>query len=862
MPEIRLPKETGLESGRSKASRADLVKRIVVPYGVGGLLAEGMRSEIQGLQTQLRKDALPFELLHRMRKDEQIRFGLKVVKAPLYTADFWVEGEDPAENAFLQEVLVERILDGLLRSSLLSYDFGFAAHEIVWTVGDVAAEWTDESGEKRRAEFRNAYLPHSAKEIRPETVTILREPGTWAFAGLAVRQGAGPVSYIDPAKCFVFAAEEEFGGLYGIPRTESCREAWYDKKIARFAMNVYVERSGAPQAKFFVPVGSDEVFGDDEQPLEDPLAEYAKTIPDRLRSSSVIVLPGEFDEIGKQRKWDAEYMKLDARGQEFILTIEHHNTRILRGIFCPDRTATQGEKGAYSQSRTHQKMLYAMANEDLRSFVEAVNAHLIPNVKRLNGLASKAKLVSSGISDDAEEILARIAEKAIESEERVAQAVTQGSIDQALFEDLASSRIDMEKLLSQLSVPVRREKRKLPPIEVRPPAPPPGAGPTKDAGDEEREEKPGGAGLARRIGLASEPPPLDVLDAAYASFLVAEEALLAELKQPYERRVAETEKAARAIAVLGLLRGKREREDGTLVPGTDRFDRLVYDAEGRLLRIPAIAKNHDDLIAAAREILPSADGTYLRQEGNKGLAKSLVREIQGTTRSLLEELRSIRLPAEFLDEARALAGRQWATAAEDLGLPETPLSRAAAAEVVEGGLASRAVSELTAEEKVLREIEDVNEDGWARNVENITIRGNRVLAEMTQNAFFTGGRLAKEKSVLDQFLEWKLHAVYTDLTLDAHFRAVYRAVWLAAARAGGIRYFVQVHPPITTQGEDPRCRGNDGRIGTEAFWRGVALKDFRARDPLEQFGMHFGCRAFWFPVPAETLAESDRRAEK
>ena len=26
-------------------------------------------------------------------------------------------------------------------------------------------------------------------------------------------------------------------------------------------------------------------------------------------------------------------------------------------------------------------------------------------------------------------------------------------------------------------------------------------------------------------------------------------------------------------------------------------------------------------------------------------------------------------------------------------------------------------------------------------------------------------------------------------------------------------------------------------------------------DALDQFGMHHGCRAFWFPIPADTLVD-------
>ena len=72
--------------------------------------------------------------LKEMRDDAQIALGLALVKAPIYGAISRVrfECESPAVKAFIEEEF-QRLWRGAVRSSLSAVEFGFAAHEKLWS---------------------------------------------------------------------------------------------------------------------------------------------------------------------------------------------------------------------------------------------------------------------------------------------------------------------------------------------------------------------------------------------------------------------------------------------------------------------------------------------------------------------------------------------------------------------------------------------------------------------------------------------------------------------------------------------------------------------------------------------------------
>ncbi len=816
-----------------KTSKKPPTRPLTAPSGVnpyGGTIAWNvLGSKLEGKLRQSSSGGLPISTLKNMRKDAQVGLALRLAKAIFYTAQLFIEADDPGEEALLEEVLVNRVLRKLLRTSLLAYDFGFAAHEVVWEVGDVLVTFGPGDGKGTKT-FERLFLPHSLREIDPSQVTILRERESFKFAGYEVCQGGDPI-VLAPESCFHYPHGSEFGNLYGTSRMEPAYPPWHDYELARFYANVYFERSGAPQLKVSYPEG-EESFDEDGAALEDPATHYSDTLSNMMKSSSVLMVPSTTDPVSKTRKWDLEYLKLDARGIEFREWLAYLDVLKMRGCLVPERVATQEKgTGTHGMVESQTRTFFDTADWDLEAWVGEVNDHLIPTFQRLNGLKSKARLKTTGVSRGAEQILLDVF-KAITQAETM--AASQGLPPEAL-NDTVAHLVDAERLLHAMEVPIRRER--LAPYEMAPEIEKGGA--SKEEAKKAPEQKPGG------LSLAGEPKSLADLDTFYNDLLVEEEADLVKATAPYREGLTAREKAIRAIALLALLHARRETADGKVVQPEEKVRRLGKTKAGEWLPLAKLAEEHDEIVSTAKRVLPSLDGSWLMLEGNRGLVGDAKRRIDRAVRSMLADLSEIKSPVSFLE---SVAGK----AIDDFG------KGAASGAWDPGEAGKRIINNWKKREEIDPELVDVidaNRKGFERNVENIGIRTARQLVETVENAFFTQRGLAREPNgILQVILDWRMHPNYTDLTLEAHWRAVYRKAWLALSQASGLRWFRQYHPPITTQGEDAKCRANDGKVLTYEGWQKVAAS-FGTADALDQFGMHYGCRAFWFPIPAATLAE-------
>ena len=107
-------------SNLARSKRRPHLNRQVPPVGVSGFNADAQRRHLERLAFQTRNGNFPLAVLAEIRCDPQVRLGLKVAKAPLFTASTWVECVDAAEKALVEEVFVNRLLRGLMRTSLLS----------------------------------------------------------------------------------------------------------------------------------------------------------------------------------------------------------------------------------------------------------------------------------------------------------------------------------------------------------------------------------------------------------------------------------------------------------------------------------------------------------------------------------------------------------------------------------------------------------------------------------------------------------------------------------------------------------------------------------------------------------------------
>ena len=367
-------------------------------------------------------------VLKEMRDDPQIGLGLELVKAPIYGAinTMRVECESPTIQEFV-EAEIRRIWRGATRSCLTAVDFGYAAHEKLWSV-DADGVHIDQ-----------------LKDLDPGWCVALHdEDGD--FAG--IRWTPQPsfaigTSFIQPVtvpaeKAFWFTHWKEFGNLYGRNRMHKSSKYWKYCENFILLAGRYTQRCAIPRYKAWAPQG---MVPNAEGAMVDGIEEQHRNVM-ALRAGGSITMPSDRDEKGNHL-WDVDMLDDKLAGLDALLKlIDHCETMKLRGMIVPDTVATKDGKGAYNIAEAHIEVFMTLEEQLLFDLLDTFEKYLVPQLVLYNfgPTAPKVKLVSDGLSEDTKQRLGDLVEKLI------AQPVTA---------DLVAEAIDVVKILEDADVPTK-----------------------------------------------------------------------------------------------------------------------------------------------------------------------------------------------------------------------------------------------------------------------------------------------------------------------------------------------------------------------------------------------------------------------
>jgi len=373
-------------------------------------------------------DNISIETYEKMREDAQISFGLKIIKLPIKSLPFYIQCSDDVIKYTVTQAL-NRIWRSKMRSTLNGLDFGFAPHEKVWEAVKDISITDDEGNEIKRGTF---WFWKKLKDLKPSSVKLLRDTDSDDFAGFKQDN----VSETIPSeKAYVFTNEKEYGNLFGKSILKPSYDPWYwCTLIYQFCLR-YFERRGTPTVKCKAPNKTFKINGQtDKNGLE-----YMQSLGESLANESVFTIPSEYDNAGNLM-WDAEYMKSDARGEMFLRLMEHLQALKLRGIFVPERVATQDNStGSYSMADSHADIMLLGLDGIIGDIEEHDNKYLIKQFKDYNfGInAPDAYVHIKRLSEENKTILKSIIEK---------------------VGRLESIPADWIKILEQLNIPVKQEE--------------------------------------------------------------------------------------------------------------------------------------------------------------------------------------------------------------------------------------------------------------------------------------------------------------------------------------------------------------------------------------------------------------------
>ena len=322
-------------------------------------------------------------IFREMRRDPNIRLALALIKAPIYGLKWRIESDDEAAAEDLTEV-VKRLWRSMVRTSLTAVEYGYAPHEKIWAL--------DATGRPTLEQIN---------DLEPWLTEVTVNPDG-RFAGLRYRP-AGMFSdvgevFIPAEKAFIFTHWKEYGSLYGASRLEPAYKPWQRGEDTRDRMAGYLKRKGDPPLKARAPAETRHNASGTEI---DCMEEAEKNLA-ALESGGVAVFPAEYDDQGKPL-WDAEYMTVAQRGEEFLKALDYHDARCFRACLVPEAVATHGDVGAYAAIKQYTETFLTLEDLLAQDLIEHLDLYVVAQLAAMRYSGVEAHLVAEPLGADVSE---------------------------------------------------------------------------------------------------------------------------------------------------------------------------------------------------------------------------------------------------------------------------------------------------------------------------------------------------------------------------------------------------------------------------------------------------------------------------
>lgn len=389
--------------------------------------------------------SVPHSIHKLMRRDAQIGLGLAALKSPFFGIEYRVESGHPAARALVKKVLLDsKHFDSLKWTCLNSLDFGSQSHEIVWELADVMLQIDDELAPRMMSQ---AFVLRKIKDLDPDRVQVLVN-NLDDMVGLRVN-GFGERDGFVPADKMLHAVNQfEFSNYLGESILDRVYQPWHWGNVQYLLLNRYLEGRGNPPLIGRAP---NEVRYDESLPRDGQTPLHCLDVLNKqmvsLRSGGACALPFEVDENGNL-KWAIEVLQDSGRTETFLGAINHYNAMKLRGIFVPERIATQDTQvGSFAMVKEHVDVFFGMLEVIKRRTLLAPINRLAELLTRVNfGRGVEAPVVTaSELNRFKSELLGQIVTQLME----LPTTFPDGSVFNG------SELVDVERTLEAANVPMR-----------------------------------------------------------------------------------------------------------------------------------------------------------------------------------------------------------------------------------------------------------------------------------------------------------------------------------------------------------------------------------------------------------------------
>lgn len=305
-----------------------------------------------------------------MRTDPQVRLCLAYKQAPLFTAEFEIEAEDPRVQQFVQETL-ERFWRKSLAYALESYAYGYMAGEYVYKEEDGLVQFD------------------CIRPVHPRDAKVWTHAGKIAWVRVTHVEGSG---YVDlegaqpgrPAKGFWLTYDPTYNPFYGRPALAAAWWPWRLKVMPDGAMETLFKWAYKHSISCTV-VRHPDTYYDAGSGRTVSAQDIARQMCEQVKAGGVVAISSARDEKG-QLLWDIEqWGKIEGQSDGLVGYIDVLDKQIQRAILIPDEVIThEGSTGGYSRSQVAASAFFLAAEQSLNHIVETVDEQMIHGLVAMN----------------------------------------------------------------------------------------------------------------------------------------------------------------------------------------------------------------------------------------------------------------------------------------------------------------------------------------------------------------------------------------------------------------------------------------------------------------------------------------------
>lgn len=323
--------------------------------------------------------------LEAMRREPQVQFGLRILKAPVRTAKWKVEGPDPKVNAFVDAQL-KRVWQRALDKILLNLEYGNCAAEVAYDKEDDLVVFKE------------------LKDVYPRDAVPLQLRGELAgveFRGSGIKSGKAARQY--PPRSFWLANEPPFGNLYGRSRLSNAWEPWIEKRGRHGAVDIrrlWYVKNAYLGGILRHPAGVLE----DAQGRLISCQDYARETLEKLETGGVLILPNSKDE-GGDYLWVYEPPAANGTVEDIRDYPKDLDLEILIGMGIPPEVVQAAEVGSGWSGRSVPFLVYLTGEDTIvAQTVEGIDKQIVrPMVEENFGADAKYTVTPISLVDLAKE---------------------------------------------------------------------------------------------------------------------------------------------------------------------------------------------------------------------------------------------------------------------------------------------------------------------------------------------------------------------------------------------------------------------------------------------------------------------------